>query len=150
MKPSALHVPPWQLVSSLLGSVPLRAATWWAAPAIPSTVAGAQIECWDESLAKPGPVEVATSGAWNGQSFGLKGLVADGNHAKVAVSTDGHSGFAIFGDMNQQGTLTGTTAPNGSCKSSQNGRGGLFFVVQNADLAASISALIAGDSAPTE
>lgn len=36
-KPSALHVPPWQLVSALLGGVDLRAATWWAKPAILST-----------------------------------------------------------------------------------------------------------------
>src|SRR5205823_5709756 len=36
-KPSALHVPPWQMVSALLGAVPLRAATWWTSPAIPST-----------------------------------------------------------------------------------------------------------------
>lgn len=33
---------------------------------------------------------------------------------------------------------------------SQNGRGGLFSVVQNADLASGISALIGGDSDPTE
>lgn len=149
-KPSALHVPPWQLVSSLLGSIPLRAATWWANPEIPSTDSAIPIECWDGSLAAPGPVEIATSGAWNGQTFGLKGLVADGNHAKIGVSTDGQTGLAIFGDMNQQGTLTGSTAANGSCKSSQNGRGGLFYVVENADLASDIAALIAGASAPTQ
>ncbi len=36
-KPSALHVPPWQMVSSVLDGVSLRAATWWANPQIPST-----------------------------------------------------------------------------------------------------------------
>jgi hypothetical protein len=37
-KPSGLHVPPWQMVSSVLDGVPLRTATWWAKPgAIPST-----------------------------------------------------------------------------------------------------------------
>ena len=34
-KPSDLNVPPWQMVSALLGGVPLRAATWWAQPEIP-------------------------------------------------------------------------------------------------------------------
>jgi hypothetical protein len=33
-KPSGLHVPPWQMVSSVLDGVPLRTATWWANPAI--------------------------------------------------------------------------------------------------------------------
>jgi len=34
--------------------------------------------------------------------------------------------YVIFGDMNQQARLSGP-----HCDSSQNGRGGLFFVVQN-------------------
>src|SRR4029077_7567578 len=38
-KPSGLHVPPWQMVSAVLGTVPLRAATWWANPKIFSTSA---------------------------------------------------------------------------------------------------------------
>lgn len=74
----------------------------------------------------------------------------DGDQAKIGVSTDGHTGVAIFGDMNQQGTLTGSTAANGSCKSSQNGRGGLFYIIENADLAADIAALIAGASGPAQ
>jgi hypothetical protein len=45
--------------------------------------------------------------------------------------------------MNQQGSLSG---PN--CKSSQNGRGGLFYVVNNAQLFGSLQALLKGDSAP--
>jgi hypothetical protein len=48
--------------------------------------------------------------------------------------------------MNQEGALTGTTAATGTCKVSQNGRGGLFFVLQNAQLTQSVSALI---DAPT-
>jgi Deoxyribonuclease II len=149
-KPSALHVPPWQLVSSLLGSIPLRAATWWATPTIASTTATTEIQCWDAGLAKPGPVAIATSGMWNGTTFGLQGLVADGNHAKIGVSTDDDSGLTIFGDMNQQGTLTGTTTPTGACKSSQNGRGGIFFVVHSADLSKAIGSLIGGSTAPTQ
>ena len=135
-KPSALHVPPWQLVSALLGSVPLRVASWWTHPAIASTLAGDSIDCWSDTLPKPGAVEIATAGTWNGTAFGLKGAVNDGNHAKFAVSTDADSALAIFGDMNQQGALSG------NCASSQNGRGGLFFVVQDADLSASVAALI--------
>ena len=143
-KPSALHVPPWQLVSALLGSVPLRVASWWTRPAINSTPAGASIDCWSDALPKPGAVQIATSGSWDGTAFGLKGAVNDGNHAKVAVSTDADSALAIFGDMNQQGALSG------NCASSQNGRGGLFFVVRDAALSAGVAALIAGSSAPEQ
>ena len=50
-KPSALHVPPWQMVSAALGGVPLRAATWWALPYIPSTTAQTPVPCWDTALA---------------------------------------------------------------------------------------------------
>ena len=143
-KPSALHVPPWQLVSSLLGSIPLRVATWWTNPTIDSTTSTTQIGCWSNSLAQPGAVEIATSGTWDGTAFGLKGATNDGNHAKIGVSTDGTSALAVFGDMNQQGAL------RDSCSSSQNGRGGLFFVIQNADLSSSVAALIAGSSGPAQ
>ena len=142
-KPSALHVPPWQLVSALLGGVDLRTATWWAKPAIPTTTRDTPLGCWSSSLPPPGGVEVATSGIWDGVRIGLKGgLPADGNHAKIGVSTSGRANYTVFGDMNQQGTLSGR------CDSSQNGRGGLFYVVDNAALNAGVSALIAGDTAP--
>lgn len=143
-KPSNLHVPPWQMVSALLDGVSLRTATWWARPAIPSTTASTKIDCWDTSLGKPGAVEVATSGTWQKKKFGLAGgLGANFNHAKIGVSTSGSKNYAIFGDMNQQGTLSG------NCKSSQNGRGGLFYVVDDAGLSKSIKALIKGDTAAT-
>ena len=144
-KPSAMNVPPWQMVSSQLGGVSLRTATWWASPQIPSTTATSTITCWDESLGKPGPVEIATSGTWKGTVFGLEGgLGTNFNHAKIGVSTSGTASYAIFGDENQQGTLTG------KCSSSQNGRGGTFYVVNNAALAESMTALLAGTSAPVE
>ena len=143
-KPSELNVPPWQMVSALLDGVSLRTATWWARPTIPSTTADTEIKCWDASLGKPGAVEVATTGLWNKRKLGLTGgLGPDFNHAKFAVSTSGSKHYAIFGDMNQQGTLSG------NCKSSQNGRGGMFYVVDDASLAKSIQALIKGDTAPT-
>src|SRR5207245_7176755 len=83
-KPSGLHVPPWQMVSALLGGVPLRVATWWSQSRINSTTATTSIGCWDNALGAAGPVEIATSGQWRGQSFGLKGgNSADGNHAKI-------------------------------------------------------------------
>jgi hypothetical protein len=142
-KPSKLHVPPWQMVSAVLGGVPLRTATWWASPQIPSTKTAGSPACWDDSLPAPGPVEIATSGTWDKQDFGLTGgLGPNFNHAKIGVSTGGENYFSIFGDMNQQGSLSG---PN--CGSSQNGRGGMFFVIDNQALNASINNLIAGDTA---
>ncbi len=144
-KPSALHVPPWQLVSAELGGVPLRTATWWANPQIYTTTAATKITCWDNSLEKPGPVAIATSGEWDGTLFGLKGGPGpDFNHAKIGVSTAGENHFAIFGDMNQQGTVAGT-----NCGSSQNGRGGLFYVIDNEVLSDEIGKLIQGGTAPT-
>jgi hypothetical protein len=144
-KPSAVHVPPWQMVSAELGGVPLRVATWWAAPKIPSTTGSSTVSCWDAQLGSPGAVEIATGGNWEGTSLGFMGTASpSGNHAKIGVSTDANSDLAIFGDMNQQGTLTGD-APK--CKSSQNGRGGLFYVVKDHELSQSIAALLTGESA---
>jgi hypothetical protein len=148
-KPSSMNVPPWQMVSATLGGVALRAATWWANPAIPSTTATSTITCWDESLGTPGPVEIATSGTWEGKEFSLEGgLGANFNHAKLGVSTTGNAGYVIFGDENQQGTLVKNDS--GKCSSSQNGRGGTFYVVSNPALNTSVTQLIAGSSAPTE
>jgi hypothetical protein len=144
-KPSRLQVPPWQLISAALGSVPLRAATWWATPKIPTTKTSSKIGCWAKELGNPGPVEIATTGQWNGTGFGLKGGPGpDNNHAKVGVSTLVEKPYAIFGDMNQQGTLTG------KCSSSQNGRGGLFYVIDKKGLFDSVANLIDGDTAPGE
>ena len=144
-KPSDLHVPPWQMVSSVLGGVGLRAATWWMAPEIPSTTTAAAPGCWSPTLSTPGPVQIATSGTWAGKSFGLQGgLNPNGNHAKIGVSTTGTNHYAIFGDMNQQGALTG------DCTSSQNGRGGTFYVIDNAELSASLTNLLTGSSAPAQ
>jgi hypothetical protein len=143
-KPSHLNVPPWQMVSAILGGVSLRTATWWTNPMIYTTTSSTNIACWDDSLAKPGPVEIATTGHWAGKEFGLTGgLGTNFNHAKLGVSTAGDAHYSIFGDMNQQGTATG---PN--CASSQNGRGGLFYVVNDAQLSGSLTSLISGATAP--
>lgn len=151
-KPSALQVPPWQMVSAVLGGPaaasgpPLRAATWWAFPTIPSTASAGDPGCWGIAQ-HPGPVANATSGSWNGRPIGLWGGHApNGNHAKIGVSLGGAPYLTIFGDLNQQGSLTPADRP---CGSSQNGRGGLFFVVNNRQLHDSVTALIAGDTAPT-
>jgi hypothetical protein len=144
-KPSSLHVPPWQLVSSLLGAVPLRTATWWNESDIPTTGPRTHLDCWDSGLATPAAVQIATSGAWNGTSMSLKaGPSPDGNHAKIGVSTDASSDLAIFGDLNQEGAITGNEK---ECAKAQNGRGGLFFVVKAAKLSAGVAALIQGDTA---
>jgi hypothetical protein len=143
-KPSKLTVPPWQMVSAVLDGEPLRVASWWTRPEIPTTTARTAVACWDTSLGKPGPVEIATSGTWSGMSIGLEGMPEpDGNHAKIGVSTGTHR-YAIFGDLNQQGALSG------KCNSSQNGRGGLFYIVENASLAAGVRDLIKGETAAAQ
>ncbi len=149
-KPSALHVPPWQMVSAELGGVDLRAATWWADPEIPSTDKDTEISCWSDELDEPGAVAIATSGSWNGTDFSLKGGLGNQfNHAKFAVEEGDDPSMAIFGDMNQQGALVpGGAYKNQKCSSSQNGRGGTFYVVRDAELAASLAELIKGDTAP--
>jgi hypothetical protein len=144
-KPSNLRVPPWQMVSAILGGTPLRTATWWANPKIYTTLLDSDITCWDDSLGKPGPVEIATTGIWDGKEFGLTGGMGPNfNHAKIGVSTTGNQHYAIFGDMNQQGTTSGE-----KCASSQNGRGGLFYVVDDAELVNSVTDLVKGQTAPT-
>lgn len=145
-KPSKLHVPPWQMVSAVLGGIPLRTATWWANPKIYSTTSSTTIDCWDDSLGSPGAVEIATTGQWSGKEIGLKGGPGTNfNHAKIAVSSTTQAHLAIFGDMNQQGATSGQ-----NCGSSQNGRGGLFYVIDDATLADSVGALISGETAPTK
>jgi hypothetical protein len=143
-KPSRLNVPPWQSLSAVLGGVPLRAATWWMGKTkIPSTRSGDPVECWDPALATPGGVEIATAGRWDDRTIRLKGgAQASGNHAKIGVSTAAGSHYAIFGDLNQQGALLG------DCKSAQNWRGGLFYVVDDETLSSSVAALIRGGTAP--
>ena len=145
-KPSALNVPPWQMLSSFLKGISLRTATWWESPQIYSTSATTKIACWSNTLGKPGAVEIATTGQWAGQAIGLTGGSGpDYNHAKIGVSTSGTEHYAVFGDMNQQGTVSGD-----NCASSQNGRGGLFYVIDNQQLSDSLASLIKGDSAPTQ
>jgi Deoxyribonuclease II len=144
-KPSRLNVPPWQMVSAVLGGIPLRVATWWASPKIFTTTASTTIGCWNDSLGTAGAVEIATTGEWQGTPFGLTGGPGPNfNHAKLGVSTSADEHYAIFGDMNQQGASSGP-----KCSSSQNGRGGLFYVVSDAKLSESLKNLIAGSTAPT-
>ena len=75
---------------------------------------------------------------------GLTGIATpNGNHAKIGVSTSGDHHYSIFGDMNQQGSLSPP-----KCDSSQNGRGGLFYVIDDKTLASAVTDLIKGESAP--
>jgi hypothetical protein len=152
-KPSALHVPPWQMVSAMLGGAaapsgpPLRTANWWASPTIPSTASAGDPGCWGLDR-HPGPVAIAISGVWTGRPIGLWGSHGpNSNHAKIGISLGGAPYYTIFGDLNQQGSLSPAARP---CTSSQNGRGGLFFVVNDRRLHDSVAALIAGDTAPTD
>ena len=93
-------------------------------------------------LKKPGAVAIAKTGTWDEQEINL---TAPSNHAKIGTAVAGGKNYAIFGDMNQQGAL----APPG-CDKSQNGRGGLFFAVQDNKLFESVKELIAGETASTK
>jgi hypothetical protein len=151
-KPSNLQVPPWQMISAKLSGLPLRVASWWQPPAIYSSAAGAVPGCWASGLGAPGAVAIATTGTWNGISIGLEG--GDGtnfNHAKIGISTDPTKPICIFGDMNQQGALAPNYAsPGQTCDSSQNGRGGTFYVLSNPGLFASLTQLLSGSTAPVK
>src|SRR5205814_8665528 len=102
---------------------------------------------WNADLGRTGWGQIATSGQWNGISFGLTGGISSGDrtHAKIGVSNSGSHHYAIFGDMNQEGALTESTP--GGCATHQNGQGGLFFVIDNPALASSIGDLINGATA---
>jgi hypothetical protein len=145
-KPSNLNVPPWQMVSALLDGTSNRNATWWASPQIYSTRKSTTIRCWEGALTsgnkKPGDVVVALDGSWDGHKIKL---IGGSNHAKIGVTTSGAKNYAIFGDLNQQGTIN---PKKGKCDSSQNGRGGLFFVVENDKLFETLSGMLEGESEP--
>lgn len=138
-KPSNLQVPPWQLVSARLGGIPLRTATW-ADPPIPEVDSSHPLTCWRSDLGSPGRIQVALTGRWMTK---LIGVSASSSHAKIGFSLDDTKPLTIFGDMNQQGALSG------NCTSAQNGRGGLFFVLEDRQLYATIRQLIPDDVALT-
>ena len=145
-KPSSLNVPPWQMVSAVLNSASERTATWWASPQIYSTLKTTKVNCWGGELKTknqmPGAVAIAKTGTWDGNSIGL---IGGQNHAKIGVTTSGDKHYAIFGDLNQQGTIN---PPH--CERSQNGRGGMFFVVDDKDLFDTVTGLLDGESEPVK
>jgi hypothetical protein len=142
-KTSNLTAPPWQMVSAILNGTAERAATWWTTPRIYTTTKSSAVKCLGTALVgKQGPVAIALTGVWNKKPIKL---AAPSNHAKIGISTSGSHHYVIFGDMNQQGALS---PPD--CGKSQNGRGGLFFVLDNKTLADSVADLIDGDTAPTQ
>jgi hypothetical protein len=150
-KTSNLTVPPWQMVSAILDGTAERSATWWTKPWINTTSKSSKVGCLapflppkkDPILEKPpASVAIALTGTWDDKEIKL---AAPSNHAKIGVSTSGDHHYVIFGDLNQQGTLS---PPD--CGKSQNGRGGLFFVLDNKALADSVTDLIDGDTAPTK
>jgi hypothetical protein len=144
-KPYALAVPPWQLVSSILGAS-LRTATWWATPKILSSYTGEVPGCWNSTLAAPKEVQIALTGQWNGKEIGFLGINSPhGNHAKVAHSLGGS--LSVFGDMNQEGSYNPSDDQAG-CPAHQSGRGGLFFAVNDVTLHKSVQDLLKGDTAP--
>jgi hypothetical protein len=154
-KAGGLTAPPWQLVSAALGGVPLRVASYWTGAEIYSTTAQTKVSCLPAGMGTPAAVQIATTGTWDGNTpIGLTGSTQTvsgtslgPNHAKIGVSTNAGSSLTILGDMNQDGVLS--PLPKGGCLSSQNVRGGLFFVVDNVDLHDSVAALLTGNTAPT-
>ena len=149
-KPSNVNVPPWQMVSSLLSGVSARAATWWTKPKIASTLASTTSKCIDKAIkdgaikGKAGPVAIALTGEWKNNAIKL---YAPSNHAKIGVATSTkNERYEIFGDLNQQGSLS----PPPDCDASQNGRGGMFYVLQEDKLFDSMHDLIEGDTAPAK
>jgi hypothetical protein len=145
-KPSNLNVPPWQMVSAVLDGVSLRTATWWGNNRIYTTTPSSRITCWDGSLGAVhdlGTVEIAKTGQFDGEVFGLK---SGENHAKIGVSTSRNAPYSIFGDMNQEGALLKSQ----DCSVSQNGRGGLFFVVEDEILFGGMKQLLKGETAGTK
>jgi hypothetical protein len=144
-KPPKVQAPPWQLVSAELGGVPLLVANWWEtdpkASPIPNTQKGQTFGCLDASFGPSGAITSATQGNWKGRPIGLYGgLGTNFNHAKFGVSTDSANPLVVFGDMNQEGALSPP------CGVSQNPRGGLFYVVKDPTLAASVTKLISPPS----
>jgi hypothetical protein len=138
-KPATLQAPPWLVVSALLGGEPLRVATWVNGKGgLPSTRAK-KPQCWSSDLGTPGEVDVAINGK---DGIGLLGgAKKEGNHAKIGVSLPQGHHLTIFGDMNEDGRLLT------DCFREQNGRGGLFFVLDDAALWSSMSALLKGQKA---
>jgi hypothetical protein len=140
-KPPRLHAPPWQVASAELGGVGLRVATWWSAGYVPSTTHSTKVGCWSDAVPEPGAVEIATTGQWEQQT--LLDLKSTFNHANVGVATTGEKKLVVFGDLAQDGALSG------NCALGQNSAGGLFFVLENETLFDGISRLIQGETAST-
>lgn len=143
-KPSKLHVPPWQMVSALLGGAAERTATWWLKPWIYSTNRSTRVNCWSPEIGRnPGAVEIALTGQWENETIKL---TATTNHAKIGTARVGDKRYVIFGDLNQQGSVS----PPPDCDVSQNARGGLFFVLESRSLYDSVAELIDGTKAVLE
>lgn len=154
-KPSSMHVPPWQMVSAQLNTLDLRVVSWWASPAIYSTKAKEIPGCWAPNLGTPGEVEIALTGNWKGRTFSVIGdHFQHSNHAKLGISKDPRRPISIFGDENQQGALKVGYDKSGyyathtqQCNSSQNGRGGTFYVLEHEEMWQGMTDLFAGESA---
>jgi hypothetical protein len=144
-KPPALAVPPWHLVSAVLtpagaaNGPNLRTATWTPST-MEETTKPVDPGCWGFRL-HPGAIGIAREGSFHHVPFKLG---SSSNHAKIGVSVDGPARYTIFSDINQDGPLAPGPKP---CNARQNGRGGMFFVLDNATLHDSVRDLIAPPAA---
>jgi hypothetical protein len=142
-KPPALAVPPWQLVSAELtpagapNGPDLRTATWTPST-MPETTTPKDPACWGFSR-HSGAIGIARWGSFSNTAFKLG---SSSNHAKIGVST-AQSGpwYSIFSDLNEDGPLEPAGVPS-TCSKRQNGRGGMFFVIDNRALHDGVYALI--------
>ena len=130
-KPSNLNVPPWQMVSALLdgdvgahGDLVGLAADLLDQEARSRSAAGTGVLKSDNK--KPGDGRHRQERQLGGRTLGLIGGQRTTPRSASPRRVAKH--YAIFGDLNQQGTIN---PGKGKCDSSQNGRGGMFFVVKN-------------------
>jgi hypothetical protein len=97
--------------------------------------------------------------AWDNSGNGMVMQVSTPSwpgSAKIGVSDSSSAKLSIFGDMNQQGTLVPVTPkktkanphPEPTCESSQNERGGTFYVLDDPKLFDSITSLLKGKTVP--
>jgi hypothetical protein len=91
---------------------------------------------------QPGDVVIALDGRWDGHEIKL---IGGSSHAKVGVTTSGSKHYVIFGDLNQQGSINPV---KGACHHSQNGRGGMFFVVEDEKLFKTVGEMLEGKNEP--
>ncbi len=128
VKGSEDHFIPWSYVTAKLNAG-LRVLSWYSHPYTPPLCQGDTSGA--ASCAYPGfnTIQIVNGLQLPDGSYSWCGHGAasnSGNHAKIGIGIN--SNWVVFGDMNMQGTI------NSYCDSSQMGRGGGFYAIQNQTL----------------